>query len=131
MFSKSVGNLKNQSGVVFPYLLLLLLLMCLLVENKVRQYVSYRNFIVETESKLVVEHLLYMASHDPAHYENIQPGMKGKWDYPGGEVYFGVESITHGKAQMLIIASSHMGGKAQAQFGYDMIEKKIISWSER
>ncbi|WP_157950947.1 competence type IV pilus minor pilin ComGG [Peribacillus acanthi] len=130
MFHKSLCLSNNQLGVVFPYLLMLLLLICLLVENKVREYVSYRNFIIETESKLVSEHLMYMASHNSAHFENIQPGVESQWFFPRGEVLIKVESIEQEKAQISISAITDFGGKAQARVEYDIMEKKIIGWLE-
>jgi ComG operon protein 7 len=130
MFLRRLGILKNQTGVVFPYLLMLLLLICLIVENRIREYVSFRNFIIETESKLVSEHLLFMASHESSHFKNIHSGNVGYWIYPGGEVFFEVQSITQDHVQVLITATTNSGGNAHAQFEYDMLEEKIISWSE-
>ncbi|MGM9926235.1 MAG: competence type IV pilus minor pilin ComGG [Bacillus sp. (in: firmicutes)] len=91
-----------------------------------------KRFAEEVNSKLMLDHLLFLAKEDAGDYLHLEreTGEDGILFYENGDVYYRIEAKEEGRLTVLLYASSKQGGKAEASYIYQAEEGKMIKWLE-
>ncbi|WP_019242543.1 MULTISPECIES: competence type IV pilus minor pilin ComGG [Bacillus] len=95
-------------------------------------FVTEKKFTKEVQSKLMTDHLLFLAIHDSKEflYQDITVGEDGILYYENGDVYFRIESQSKDIVSVLLYATSIKGGKGEAVYQYHIKEDRLLKWKK-
>ncbi|WP_042345992.1 competence type IV pilus minor pilin ComGG [Bacillus massiliigorillae] len=108
------------------------MLIIMLIILGVESFVTEKRFSKEVSSKLMVDHLLFLAKNDANDYlhNELKIGEDGILFYENGDVYYRIEMKTKEEMKVLLYASSRKGGKAEASYTFNLKEGKVSKWFE-
>lgn len=122
----------NEKGSVFLSVLIIFSIFCFMIDYRAEEFISDKKFYRETESRLILEHLLLLAQKDTAELtlSEIFSGMEGIFFYPRGDVYYKIIELRGDTVSFLLYATSIYNGKAKALYDYNVTKRKITKWNE-
>ncbi|MGM9927339.1 MAG: competence type IV pilus minor pilin ComGG [Bacillus sp. (in: firmicutes)] len=122
--------LRNEKGyITLPALILLSLLLSISLASSAA-FVSEKQFSRQVESKLIVDHLIFLAYCDLREMLTPEIVTSGMLTYEKGVVTYQIMDITDETMKVTLNASNEINGKSEVMFIYNYTLKEVIRWIE-
>jgi hypothetical protein len=123
--------IKNQRGFVYPFIIILAGAVLSLTLFSIEGFISDKQFYKEAEEKIILDHLIKLATKDTERLLGIletAEEKEGIFFYQSGDVYYDVTVINPGIVKVILYASTLTERKATGNYLYDMSKKKMVKW---
>ncbi|RFU66777.1 hypothetical protein D0469_16800 [Peribacillus saganii] len=126
--------MKNERGSVLPLVMILASVFLVMAISAAELYISEKKFHKETKEKLVLDHLIRLATEELLlELQNTEEAdtSDGIYFYPNGDVYYQLNKLNEDELLIVLFGSTKGERKAEVKFRYSLLGKNMIEWIEK
>lgn len=123
--------MKNQQGYVFFSTLIVASIVLLFIVKSIDLFVTEKQFAGKAESMYIIDHLLFLAKVDSTTIlQEEESANTGTFLYEHGNVSYNILAVDEELVRVSFVATGYRGGKGEGYLLYNLVENKMVKWSE-